>query len=184
MADAVETSFCRLFWNNSVGFLNDCILPDGSADASLRPNQIFAVSLPFSPLPPEQQLAVVNTVQKNLLTPFGLRTLNTADSRYKGIYAGQQKQRDEAYHQGTVWAYLMGAFVEAYLKVNDFSGQSKKNAAEFIEPLLRHLTENGCVGQISEIFDGDPPHKPRGCFAQAWSVAEIIRAYKLINNTY
>ncbi len=184
MADAVETSFCRLFWNNSAGFLNDCILPDGSADASLRPNQIFAVSLPFSPLPPEQQLAVVNTVQKNLLTPFGLRTLNTADSRYKGIYAGQQKQRDEAYHQGTIWAYLMGAFVEAYLKVNDFSGQSRKNAAEFIEPLLRHLTENGCVGQIGEIFDGDPPHKPRGCFAQAWSVAEIIRAYKLINNTY
>ena len=182
MADKVKTSFCELFWNKTAGYLYDCILPDGSADASLRPNQIFAVSLPFSPLSAQQQKCVVDAVQKNLLTPFGLRTLNVQDSRYKGIYEGPQKQRDEAYHQGTVWPYLLGPFVESYLKVNGFSRKSKKKAAEFIRPLLQHLTEDGCLGQLCEIFDGDAPHKPRGCIAQAWSVAELIRAYQLINS--
>jgi predicted glycogen debranching enzyme len=181
MADKVKNSFCELFWNKAGGCLYDCILPDGSADASLRPNQIFAVALPFSPLPPQQQKAVVDTVQKNLLTPFGLRTLNAEDTRYKGIYEGPQSQRDQAYHQGTVWPYLLGPFVESYLKVNGFNQKSKKKAAEFIRPLLRNLTEDGCLGQLGEIFDGDAPHKPRGCFAQAWSVAELIRAYQLIN---
>jgi predicted glycogen debranching enzyme len=181
MADKVKTSFCDLFWNKEAGYLYDCILPDGSADTSLRPNQIFAVSLPFSPLSSHQQKAVVTTVQKNLLTPFGLRTLNAQDSRYKGVYEGPQKERDQAYHQGTVWPYLLGPFVESFLKVNDFSRKSKKKAAEFIKPLLRHLMEDGCLGQISEIFDGDAPNKPEGCIAQAWSVAELIRAYQLIN---
>jgi glycogen debranching enzyme len=123
---------------------------------------------------------VVDAVQKNLLTPFGLRTLNVQDSRYKGIYQGPQKERDQAYHQGTVWPYLLGPFVESYLKVNGFSRKSKKNAAKFIRPLLQHLTEDGCLGQIGEIFDGDAPHKPKGCIAQAWSVAELIRAYQLV----
>jgi len=182
LSDKVAGSFAKLFWNETVGYLNDCILPDGSVDASLRPNQIFAVSLPFSPLPPGQQKCVVDMVEKNLLTPYGLRTLNVEDSRYKGEYTGPQQQRDEAYHQGTVWPYLIGPFVEAYLKVNDFSRKSKKRSAEFIQPLLQHLTEDGCLGQVSEIFDGDAPHRPRGCIAQAWSVAELIRAYQLINN--
>jgi len=181
VADKVAASFSKLFWNESKGYLNDCILPDGSVDATLRPNQIFAVSLPFSPLTPQQQKAVVDVVRRDLLTPYGLRTLAAHDSRYKGTYTGGQRQRDEAYHHGTVWPYLIGPFVEAYLKVNDFSRKSKRKAAEFIEPLMQHLTEDGCVGQICEIFDGDAPHKPRGCFAQAWSVAELIRAYKLIN---
>ncbi|UCC23049.1 MAG: glycogen debranching enzyme family protein [Planctomycetota bacterium] len=182
IADRVKESFCRLFWNQRCGYLNDCVLPDGSADSSLRPNQIFAVSLPFTPLSPRQAKAVVDTVQQNLLTPYGLRTLAPSDSRYKGTYTGPQHQRDEAYHQGTVWAYLMGPFVEAYLRVNNFSRKSKKRAAQFIEPLLQHLTDEGCVGQISEIFDGDAPHQPRGCIAQAWSVAELIRAHQLINS--
>ena len=181
MAEKVSSSFCRCFWNETAGYLNDCILPDGSADATLRPNQIFAVSLPFSPLPHLQQARVVEAVQRTLLTPYGLRTLSAQDSRYKSQYTGSQKQRDEAYHQGTVWPYLIGPFVEAYLKVNGLSRASKKKAAEFIEPLVRHLTEDGCVGQVCEIFDGDPPHTPRGCIAQAWSVAELIRAYQLIN---
>ncbi len=180
MADKVQRSFCELFWNESKGYLNDCILPDGSVDDSLRPNQIFAVSLPFSPLSPSQQKSIVNTVQNQLLTPYGLRTLNVQDSRYKGVYTGPQQQRDEAYHQGTVWAYLMGPFVEGFLKVNRFSRKSKKKAAEFIQPLLQHLTKDGCLGSVSEIFDGDAPHKPKGCIAQAWSVAELIRAYQLI----
>jgi predicted glycogen debranching enzyme len=182
MADKVSTSFRELFWNKEAGYLYDCISPDGSADASFRPNQIFAVSLPFSPLSHQQQKAIVDAVQKNLLTPFGLRTLNVEDNRYKGIYEGQQKERDQAYHQGTVWPYLLGPFVESYLKVNGFSQKSKKKAAEFIKPLLQYLTEDGCLGQICEIFDGDAPHKPKGCFAQAWSVAELIRAYQLVNN--
>jgi predicted glycogen debranching enzyme len=183
MAEQVGVSFCHLFWNEAAGYLNDCILPDGSVDASLRPNQIFAVSLPFSPpLSPQQQKSIVDCVQKELLTPYGLRTLNKQSPNYKGIYTGPQGQRDEAYHQGTVWPYLMGPFVESYLKINEFSRKSKKTAAEFIRPLLQHLTEDACLGQISEIFDGDAPHKPKGCFAQAWSVAELLRAYHLINS--
>jgi predicted glycogen debranching enzyme len=182
MADKVGVSFCNLFWNPNGGYLNDCILPDGSVDASIRPNQIFAVSLPFSPLSAEQQKSVVDVVQKELLTPYGLRTLNAADSRYKGQYTGPQQQRDEAYHQGTVWPYLIGPFVESFLKVNGFSRKSKKKAAEFISPLLDHLTKDGCLGSVSEIFDGDAPHKPKGCFAQAWSVAELLRAHQLVNS--
>jgi predicted glycogen debranching enzyme len=182
MAEKVKTSFSKLFWNEEKGYLNDCILPDGSVDSTLRPNQIFAVSLPNSALSHRQQKSVVDVVQKELLTPYGLRTLNVQNSHYKGIYSGPQKQRDEAYHQGTVWPYLIGPFVESFLKVNGYSRKSKRKAAEFIKPLLQHLTEQGCVGSISEIFDGDPPHTPRGCFAQAWSVAEVIRAYRLIHN--
>ncbi|MBN2455514.1 MAG: glycogen debranching enzyme family protein [Sedimentisphaerales bacterium] len=180
LADKVAESFCRSFWNDDYGYLNDCILPEGLADGSLRPNQIFAVSLPFSPLTSEQQKSVVEVVRKHLLTPYGLRTLSATDNRYRKIYAGPQCQRDEAYHQGTVWSYLIGPFVEAYLKVNDFSRKSKKETAKFIQPLLEHLKEQGCLGQVSEIFDADAPHQARGCMAQAWSVAELIRAYKLI----
>jgi predicted glycogen debranching enzyme len=182
MVDRVRASFCELFWNERKGYLNDCILPDGSVDDSLRPNQIFAVSLRFSPLSAERQKAVVEAVQKTLLTPYGLRTLNAEDSRYKGQYTGPQQQRDEAYHQGTVWPYLIGPFVESFLKVNEFSRKSRKAAAELVQPLLRHLTEAGCLGSISEVFDGDHPHAPKGCFAQAWSVAELIRAHRLINS--
>jgi predicted glycogen debranching enzyme len=182
MVDKVGDSFCKLFWDPTRNYLNDCIAPDGSVDSAIRPNQIFAVSLPFSPLPAEQQKAVVDAVEKHLLTPYGLRTLNTADSCYKGQYTGPQQQRDAAYHQGTVWPYLIGPFVESYLKVYGTSRKTKKKAAEFIQPLLKHLTDDGCLGSISEIFDGDPPHKPRGCIAQAWSVAELIRAYRLVNS--
>jgi glycogen debranching enzyme len=182
LSDRVATSFSESFWNGAVGYLNDCILPDGSVDSSLRANQIFAVSLPYSTLSLERQKRVVEVVQKNLLTPYGLRTLNVEDSRYRGEYAGPQRQRDEAYHQGTVWPYLIGPFVEAYLKVNGFSRKSKRKAADFIQPLMQHLTEDDCIGQISEIFDGNAPHEPKGCMAQAWSVAELIRAYQLINS--
>ncbi len=182
MADKVKAAFDKLFWNEQYGYLNDCILPDGTVDASLRPNQIFAISLPFSPLSSTHQVSVVQTVQEKLLTPYGLRTLNAEDERYRGKYTGPQQRRDQAYHQGTVWPYLIGPFVESYLKVNGFSRKSRKQAAEFIEPLMRHLTGDGCLGQVCEVFDGDAPHKPRGCIAQAWSVAELIRAYLLINS--
>ncbi|MHC4075900.1 MAG: amylo-alpha-1,6-glucosidase, partial [Planctomycetota bacterium] len=183
MADDVEKAFCRLFWNEEKGYLNDCIGRDGTVDSALRPNQIFAVSLAFSPLTSSQQKSVVEAVQKKLLTPFGLRSLDPDDERYIGRYFGPQQQRDAAYHQGTVWAYLIGPFVEAYLKVNDFSKTARKEAAAFTEPLLNHFLTQAGLGSVSEIFDGDPPHSPKGCIAQAWSVAELIRAYKLINNS-
>jgi len=179
IAEKVAESFERLFWNESEGCLYDCILTDGTVDATIRPNQIFAVSLPFSPLSSDRQKRVVEKIRRTLLTPYGLRSLQPTDSRYKGKYTGSQRERDEAYHQGTVWPHLLGPFVEAYLRVNNFSKKSRKEAFEFIAPLLRHLTEDGCIGSISEIFDGDAPHSSRGCFAQAWAVAELIKAYKL-----
>ena len=123
----------------------------------------------------------MDVVRKELLTDYGLRTLSANDEHYKGTYAGPQEYRDAAYHQGTVWPYLMGAFVEAYLKVNNESRKSKDKAAEFIKPLLRQLTDEGCLGSISEIFDGDRPQHPSGCFGQAWSVAEVLRAYQLVS---
>lgn len=182
MADKVKNSFSRVFWNEEKGYLNDCISPESGVNSSLRPNQIFAVSLPFSPLSGEQQKAVVDIVQSKLLTPYGLRSLNTCDDNYKGIYAGPQQQRDQAYHQGTVWAFLIGAFVESFLKVHGSNRKTKKQAAEFIEPLLLHFCHESCLGSVSEIFDGDVPHLPKGCVAQAWSVAELIRAYQMVNN--
>jgi len=181
MARQVGQNFGPRFWNAAKGYLNDSILPDGAIDASLRPNQIFAVSLPFAPpLNREQQQAVVDVVERELLTPYGLRTLGRRDPFYKGRYSGSAYRRDEAYHQGTVWPFLMGPFIEAYLKVNRFSKRSRQRAVELIQPLLRHLTEDACLGSVSEVFDGDPPHRPGGCPAQAWSVAELIRVRRLL----
>jgi glycogen debranching enzyme len=122
----------------------------------------------------------MRVIEKHLLTPYGLRTLSPDDPNYKGMYVGGQFERDQAYHQGTVWPFLIGPFIDGFLKVNNFDYKAKKKAAQFLEPLILHMSEEGCLGSISEIFDGDSPHQPRGCFAQAWSVAEVIRAYKLI----
>jgi len=176
-ADRIAAAFARAFWNERCGCLYDC-LDDGEPDASLRPNQILAVSLPHSPLPAERQAAVVRTVREHLLTPLGLRSLAPGDPRYRGRYAGSWETRDRSYHQGTVWAWLMGPFVEAYLKLNAFSEASRRRALAWLEPFDAHLREAG-IGFISEIFDGDPPHRPRGCIAQAWSVAEVLRARRL-----
>ena len=183
MAEQVGQSFCELFWNEERGYLNDTVRPDGSVDASLRPNQVFAVSLPYAPpLSRDRQRAVVEVVERELLTPCGLRTLNRQAPGYKGRYEGTPRQRDEAYHQGTVWPYLMGPFVEAYLKVHDFSPRARERAARLIQPLLHHMVEDGCLGTVAEIFDGDPPQRPKGCWAQAWSVAELIRAYRMVTD--
>jgi predicted glycogen debranching enzyme len=181
LADQVQAHFARLFWNDKAGCLYDCILPDGAQDASIRPNQIFAVSLPFSPLTQAQQEAVVQVVHDHLLTPFGLRTLSPTDSRYVPRYEGNPFERDSAYHQGTVWPWLIGPFIEAYLRTHAFSPEARRQCGIFLEPLLRQLMEEGCVGTLSEVFDGDPPQKPKGCFAQAWSVAETLRAWTLIH---
>ena len=169
MADQARASFNELFWNSASGCLYDVV--DGDArDASLRPNQIFAVCLPHSMLDADRAKAVVDTVERELLTPRGLRTLDTKDPRYRGQYLGDPFSRDTAYHQGTVWPWLIGPFFTAWRKVYGSDAKLKAWLAEF-EP---HLTEAG-LGQVSEIFDGDPPFAPRGCIAQAWSVAELLR---------
>ena len=173
-ASLAKESFNRIFWNNDAQCLYD-VVDSGSPDASIRPNQIFAVSLHYSMLSAERARAVVDTVERELLTPVGLRTLSPADPQYRGTYQGDQRSRDSAYHQGTVWPWLLGPFVSAYVKVNGGSEQSRSRANELLRGMEKHLTEAG-LGQISEIFDGDAPHQPRGCFAQAWSVAEILRA--------
>ena len=116
------------------------------------------------------------------LSPFGLRTLAKDDKRYKGRYQGGPKERDSAYHQGTVWPWLIGAFIEAYLKVNNYSKSGKKVCAGRLEPLIEHFRNDGCIGSISEVFDADQPQMPNGAFAQAWSVAEVLRAYLMINS--
>lgn len=160
------------FWNDHLGYCFDVLdTPEGN-DTSLRPNQIFAVSLPKSPLSPLQQQKIVKLCKKLLLTPYGLRSLAPTDKQYQGYYRGDRVLRDGAYHQGTVWGWLIGPFVLAHLRVYKDPVSAKK----FLEPMTSHLLEAG-VGSISEIFDGDAPFAPKGCVAQAWSVAEVLRVY-------
>lgn len=178
LAALTSETFNRTFWNQDAQCLYDVVNdgpPGGPPDRSIRPNQIFAVSLHHSMLSPERARAVLEKVEKELLTPVGLRTLNRSDGRYRATYEGNQYSRDSAYHQGTVWPWLLGPFVSAYVRVNGGTAQARTQAHDFLRGIEAHLSEAG-LGQISEIFDGDVPHHPRGCFAQAWSVAEILRA--------
>lgn len=179
-AAGIATAFCETFWNASLGWLNDVITPHGP-DASLRPNQVLAISLPHSPLSTEQQRSILNAVKDTLVTPYGLRTLSPEDSRYRRRYGGSWESRERAYHQGTVWAWLMGPFIEACLKVETAIGNqhAPAEARRWLSAFVDHLDQAG-LGHISEIFDGDWPHVPRGCFAQAWSVAEVLRACRLV----
>jgi len=175
MATVASWSFNRLFWNEKNGCLYD-VTNGAPPDASIRPNQIFAVSLPHNMLSPERAKRVVAKVQEHLLTPYGLRSLSSDDAQYQGHYTGGPRQRDGAYHQGTVWPWLMGPFITAYLKVNQYSEAARSQVAAWLEPLKNHLQDAG-LGHISEIFEGDAPHRPCGCIAQAWSVAEVLRSY-------
>jgi predicted glycogen debranching enzyme len=167
----VETSFQR-FWNDSARCLFDVIDTPAGNDGSLRPNQIFAVSLAHSPLRPEQQKAVVESVGHELLTSHGLRSLAPGSPDYKSHYAGPPRDRDGAYHQGTVWSWLLGPFALAHQRVYG----DAKLATTFLEPMAQHI-RTACLGSISEIFDADAPYFPRGVIAQAWSVAEVLRAW-------
>ncbi len=172
----IEANFTKKFWNDEENCLFDCI--DGDfRDGAIRPNQIFAVSTPNRLLSLEHEKAVVEVVQRELLTPHGLRSLSPRDSRYRGTYLGDSWSRDSAYHQGTVWGWPIGGFLSAYLKVNEHSDAAKTQVQLWLAPLLAHLDETG-IGSISEIFDGDAPHAPRGCIAQAWSVSEVLRVYQ------
>ena len=170
MADLAKLSFNALFWNESGKYLFD-VVENGDRDVSVRPNQIFAASLHHTMLDDERARMVVENVEAELLTPVGLRSLSPNDARYVGVYIGSPFERDSAYHQGTVWAWLIGPFVDAYRRVYP---QREDRVARIMEGFAEHLHDAG-VGQISEIFDADPPHSPRGCPAQAWSVAEVLR---------
>ncbi len=175
-ADGALHGFAR-FWDDEHDRCYDVLDgPDGH-EAKLRPNQLLAASLVYSPLNREQQRAVVDGCARALLTSHGLRTLAPDDPDYVGRYGGSQEDRDAAYHQGTVWAWWIGPFVEAHLRVH----RDPETARSFLAPLLRHRHAHG-LGSVAEIFDGDPPHAPRGAFAQAWSVAELLRADALINS--
>jgi len=174
IADRTLARFDR-FWNAELGYCYDVLDTPNGNDASLRPNQIFAVSLPESPLTEAQQRSVVDVCGRSLLTSHGLRSLSPDHPDYREQYGGTPQQRDGAYHQGTVWGWLLGPFVLAHLRVY----RNPVQARQFLEPMANHLTAHG-IGSLSEIFDGDPPFYPRGCFAQAWTVAEVLRAWAAI----
>ena len=171
LADRVKTGFER-FWSESAGHCYDVLDSPGGHDEALRPNQVFAVSLRDSPLSPERQKRVVDACARHLLTSFGLRSLAAGHPDYRGHYGGDQRERDGAYHQGTVWAWLLGPFALAHFKAYGDAA----TARSFLAPLADHLGDHG-VGSIAEIFDGHPPFAPGGCIAQAWSVAETLRAW-------
>jgi predicted glycogen debranching enzyme len=173
LAEQVAAHFVPTFWNAEGKYLYDCVRDD-VRDAAIRPNQIFAVSLPDSLLSAEMKQAVLANVTEHLLTPYGLRSLAPRDPHYRPRMLGTRFERDGAYHNGTVWSWLIGPYVDAYLAVHGLNDASVAEGRELIAPLIVHLSEAG-LGSISEVFDGDPPHAPRGCPAQAWSVAELLR---------
>jgi len=171
----VKKSFANSYWSDSEGYLCDVISPEGK-DWRFRPNQLLAVSLPYSMLTVEQGYRIVRKIWQELYATYGIRSLSPEYSEYKGVYIGDRVQRDSSYHQGTAWSWLMGPFVTAYRRVHNYSAASREQARRFISPFRNHLRDH-CVGYISEIFDGNEPVIPRGCFAQAWGVAEVLRAY-------
>jgi len=185
-SDEVRTNFGRAFWYEDGGYLYDVVdTPDGSVvgngrrvDASLRPNQIFAVSLGTGLLDAPRARAVVDVCARELLTPTGLRSLAPGDARYVHRYEGGPRERDGAYHQGTVWSWLLGPFALAHFNVY----RDPDAALALLSALAPHLGD-ACLGSVSEIFDADPPHAPRGCFAQAWSVAETLRAWHSVTRS-
>lgn len=176
LAAMVADSFPRTFWNAAAGYCHDVVSDEGKPDRSLRPNQLMAVCLPFSPLSPDQQMAVVNTCQKHLLTPMGMRTLARDDQAFHARCEGDQLARDMAYHQGTVWPWLIGPFVSAYVRAHGGTAEARQQARGFLMPMQQHMRDAG-LGSISEIADAVEPFSPRGCIAQAWSVGEVLRSY-------
>ena len=200
LAGKVKKSFRERFWYEEGGYLFDVVdcdedslpakkepaedsdEPDAAfnraverrSDPRLRPNQIYAVSLPFALLDPGQERSVTDIVREKLYAGCGLRSLDPADPDYHPIYLGSLEKRDHAYHQGTAWGFLLGAFITAYVKTHGYTDEARREAGRLITPVKEHLFQN-CIGSICEIFDGDAPHNGRGCYAQAWSVGEILR---------
>jgi len=178
--DQAREAFEPTFWNSEAACLYDCVT-DGRPDAAIRPNQLFAVSLPHAPVTGERGRAVVAVCRRKLLTPVGLRTVAPDDPSYRGTCAGGWMDRDAAYHQGTVWPWLLGAYVDALMATAEIPSAVRDEARDVVNAALASL-DDGALGTVGEIFDGDAPHTSRGCIAQAWSVAEILRvkdAYEL-----
>jgi predicted glycogen debranching enzyme len=175
LPDLVKQSFNDMFWDGEKGYLAD-VADYNTCDWSVRPNQVIAASLEHSPVSNEIKKAVLMVVERDLLTPKGLRTLSPKNEKYKGVYRGNQEQRDMAYHQGTVWPWLLEHYCEAYMNLHKESGLFfLSGLINGFEPVINELG----IGTIPEIFDGDPPHKPRGAISQAWSVAAMLRIIEL-----
>ena len=178
LADRTRTSFREQFWNEERGCLKD-LVSGTKADMQIRCNQIWAVSMPFTMLEKDQERQVVRTVYEKLYTPYGLRTLEEGDEEFHPFYGGEMIERDLAYHQGTVWTFPLGAYYLAYLKVCGYSEEAKEEVKEQLEVMESAMRE-GCIGQLPEIYDGGNPSSSKGCFAQAWSVGEILRVYEAV----
>jgi predicted glycogen debranching enzyme len=170
-ANRARKSFNERFWYDEGQYLYDVVDPN---DPALRPNQIFSVSLDFPVLDESRWQRVVKVVREKLLTPFGLRSLSPDHPDYKPAYDGDLRARDAAYHQGTVWAWLIGPYVDAWMKVHP---DDTDGASHLLDGFKPHLAD-ACIGTISEVFDAEPPYHPRGCAAQAWSVAEVLRSLR------
>lgn len=180
LALKVRKSFVEKFYIPEKGYLKD-VVSGTEADEQIRCNQIWALAMPFSMLDAEQELAVLKTVECHLYTPHGLRTLSPEDPQYHGFYGGSQLVRDLAYHQGTTWVFPMGAYYRAYLKVYGYS-EAAMQAVKGGLKNLKTMMEEGCAGQLPEIYDGDNPYEGKGCFGQAWSVGEMLRVYEALEN--
>ena len=172
-AERAQRSFNERFWYHEGGYLYDVIDGPNGNDDSIRPNQIFAISLDHPVLARDRWPSVLAIVERDLLTPVGLRSLSPDNPDYKKNYHGDLKTRDAAYHQGTVWAWLIGPFIDAWLRVHP---NEQRKARAFLQAFPEHLSEAG-IGTISEVFDAEEPHTPRGCIAQAWSIAEVLRCW-------
>lgn len=180
LAQKVKDAFLQAFWMEDKHCLRD-VISMTDADEQIRCNQIWALTMPFTMLSPQQERGVVDTVYAHLYTPCGLRTLSPKDKQYHGTYRGEQKLRDLAYHQGTSWVFPLGAYYLAYLKVHGHTKAAVQAVREALLPMEAALRE-GCIGQLPEIYDGDAPSFSRGCFAQAWSVGEILRVYDVLES--
>ena len=194
IASWMDRSFEKAFWNEGDACLFDCLAPRHAADGALigwdasrqiRPNQVFALSLPFSPLERSLQPSVLDVVTRHLLTPHGLRTLSPHDGAYRPRFEGELFARDGAYHNGTVWPWLIGPYAEAVLRIGGFSSTAKARARDAIQPLLDGLCRpsdgTGPLGQVCEVYDAEMPRRPEGCPAQAWSIAELLRVLVLLD---
>ncbi|MBN1338162.1 MAG: glycogen debranching enzyme family protein [Bacteroidales bacterium] len=178
VADIIPASFTEVFWNKEKGYLADYV-DGGFSDWSVRPNMVFAVSMPYSPVSDEIKADILHTIERELLTRRGLRSLSPQDSRYKGVYAGTPSERDQAYHMGAAFPWLLGHYVEGYLRIYGEDGLS--SAQKIYSAFEEEMPEHG-IGTISEVYDGDPPHEARGCISQAWCVAELLRINEMIEN--
>ena len=173
LIEQTRASFNARFWNPTLGHLYDVVDGEQGDDPACRPNQVFAISLPHPVLDEGRWGPVLGVVRERLLTPVGLRSLAPGEADYKARYDGDLRARDAAYHQGTVWAWLIGPFIDAWLKTYP---EDRPGARHFLEGFHHHRAE-ACIGSISEVFDAEEPYTPRGCIAQAWSVAEVVRTW-------